>query len=1425
MRWHALLAVGLLAVALMATPAAAIPFDVMIDISPDGGQLEAGAVAISETATPAANANGFNLPATAMTTPGGDPFSLAISNLNAAGAASGGIDWRDRGNAGTAFLTRLGEDFVKNNTGIIRLTLAGLPADRYYVTSYHVDADNTQCEAIKVLVSDATTVGFVDTGARGNALVGSGGVGALTTAKMEASSAFFALTANGVDPVAILLDGSAASDKEVPVNGLWIRSAASAHVYTPLGTGKSFLEQAGQAVIEAENFTARTPNPTGTSWVIKPTENSGTSGADGGPGVANARGGEYLQTLPDLSVGSGGYLNPPSATYQVQISTPGTYRLFLRWECNTADAGGSDSFFADVVELKDGTGGSIADWYEFQHAVDGNFATVPWDGTGGNEQNGAGITGTNAVWTFPTPGIYTVRLTERETGVAVDALILQLSTLAAPTDPGPAQSSFSDATPVLSRYSKLGGDPDALHPLGIAGGLVEGAPAFVDASGNWTSIPDVLLGADYIRTENDDRLYSLVDYSLISDQGAYLYMFLDDEYIAASGMPLWMLDIGFVPTSFHVLLDGQPYTIFQADLPAGEPVSLYGLQQAPGFYGIAVSAEQLVPEPGTLALLGLGGLALLRRRRRASRRTPRLTPHTGGHEVRERGKAWGWTWTALLAACLACLLASGQAQASLVAYWPLDGNAIDAAGGNNGTVNGAVPAPDRNGTPSGALAFNGTSSDYVSVPDSASIGASVRDSITLSTWIYSNVALSTNGNTYRPLEKGDAYFFLQGDGGASLGTGAMNFLIKQNNNNRVVALNEALAANTWYHLAGTFNGATKELNIYLDGGLKRTVIVPDAQIDDDHLALRIGSDDAGKYFNGRMDDVAIYNHVLSPYQIIALAHGASPASLPATPPPVINSVVRSNPDPTAPEEPQVMNGALAENALAYTDRTHEWNGFPAARPELIGADYIKVTNDDKANANLRLKIDLATAATVYLFVDSRAAANVRSWMPAYGFQNTGQTIWMDDNGDGSNNTACWVYRANFPAGKVDLFESVSGTSYGIAAVAGQLAASAHVYTPLGTGKTFLEQSGQAVIEAENYTSRATEGTHDWLVVPDESAGAGTTVNARGGKFVQSMPDILVGGSPAQPPSIEYQVQISTPGTYRAYLRWDGNGTNGTTQGQSDSIYVDIKEIKDGVGSGAADWYELSHTVNGDFNSDPWDGTGGAEQNQATPSDNPITWSFPIPGIYTIRVSVREDASTVDALILQLSSLATPANPGPAQSEFSNATPVLSRYSKLGGDPDALHPLGIAGGLVEGAPAFVDATGNWTSIPDVLLGADYIRTENDDANYSFADYSLISDQGAYLYMFLDDQYVAASGMPLWMLDVGFVPTSFHVLLGGQPFTIFQADLPAGEPVSLYGLQDASSFYGIAVSAEQLVPEPATFALVGLGLLALARRRRR
>lgn len=207
-------------------------------------------------------------------------------------------------------------------------------------------------------------------------------------------------------------------------------------------SGSYYQESGGVVVGEAEDFGSRASTGP-VSWKLS-TE---LVASDKFQDPANARGG-YIMAAPD-GTGVNGTPPPspnPTISYPINITTPGTYQLYVRWDSSvptTTDTGTADSLFADIAEIKDGTSGTnaVADWYEFTQVTDRDFGTTPWSGTGGKEQNASTASATPATFNF-TSGTYTLRFEPREDGVAVDSWILQLSTLPAPTGTGPAESAI-----------------------------------------------------------------------------------------------------------------------------------------------------------------------------------------------------------------------------------------------------------------------------------------------------------------------------------------------------------------------------------------------------------------------------------------------------------------------------------------------------------------------------------------------------------------------------------------------------------------------------------------------------------------------------------------------------------------------------------------------------------------------------------------------------------------------------------------------------------------------------------------------------------------------------------------------------------------------------------------------------------------------
>src|SRR4051812_5500779 len=91
---------------------------------------------------------------------------------------------------------------------------------------------------------------------------------------------------------------------------------------------------------------------------------------------------------------------------------------------------------------------------------------------------------------------------------------------------------------------------------------------------------------------------------------------------------------------------------------------------------------------------------------------------------------------------------------------------------------------------------------------------------------------------------------------------------------------------------------------------------------------------------------------------------------------------------------EIVHGGMREDARAFVDREHEWNGVTAAgMPSyLLGADYVKTFNDDKINREVEIRVAVARPAILYVLLDKRSP--VPDWLRAR-FFNTGDEIGLD----------------------------------------------------------------------------------------------------------------------------------------------------------------------------------------------------------------------------------------------------------------------------------------------------------------------------------------------------------------------------------------------------------------------------------------------
>jgi O-glycosyl hydrolase len=211
------------------------------------------------------------------------------------------------------------------------------------------------------------------------------------------------------------------------------------------------------------------------------------------------------------------------------------------------------------------------------------------------------------------------------------------------------------------------------------------------------------------------------------------------------------------------------------------------------------------------------------------------------------------------------------------ALYVLDGNALDSSGaGNHGTAfNSPTYVPGRVG--SQAMQFNGLN-QYVQIP--RSIGGATNFSMAF--WLRTT-STGGSGNQWwngAGLVDGEVAGAVN-DFGVALLNGSIAFGI----GNPDTTLQSATTVNdgNWHHVAVTRNGFDGELRIYLNGVLNAVTNTGPKGPRTAPSDLRLGSlqtGAAGKFYDGALDDVRLYNGLLEETRITALAS----APLPNTPP-------------------------------------------------------------------------------------------------------------------------------------------------------------------------------------------------------------------------------------------------------------------------------------------------------------------------------------------------------------------------------------------------------------------------------------------------------------------------------------------------------------------------------------------------------------
>ena len=215
-----------------------------------------------------------------------------------------------------------------------------------------------------------------------------------------------------------------------------------------------------------------------------------------------------------------------------------------------------------------------------------------------------------------------------------------------------------------------------------------------------------------------------------------------------------------------------------------------------------------------------------------------------------------------------CTSLSGSLQNGLVGYWPFCGNANDDSGnGNNGTVNGATLTTDRFGNINSAYNFDGVN-DYISTNYSGILGTNSRS---ISFWY------NSNSNNIEETVFTDY-------GGTNCGDGLACTLFPLNkpavdNTCSWIKSVNSTTINSWnfYTITYTTSDGSDLTNckIYINGVLQLTsqssTLYNINTING--LNMVFGSSrlfNPNQFFNGKIDDIGIWNRALTPQEIAQL---------------------------------------------------------------------------------------------------------------------------------------------------------------------------------------------------------------------------------------------------------------------------------------------------------------------------------------------------------------------------------------------------------------------------------------------------------------------------------------------------------------------------------------------------------------------------
>jgi len=230
---------------------------------------------------------------------------------------------------------------------------------------------------------------------------------------------------------------------------------------------------------------------------------------------------------------------------------------------------------------------------------------------------------------------------------------------------------------------------------------------------------------------------------------------------------------------------------------------------------------------------------------------------------------------------LSVFVAAAQPTAGLVAYFPLNGNFNSTTPTNiAGTINGATPTTNIAGTANSAMNFlnpGSTVPQFGTHAINANTSFGINQDFTIVFSVYANSPFVHTGGFYdnNLNTNGPGVWFWNANGYPQI---QFNF-----RNSSVGTTNGGFAIGAWKHVACVRSGGS--IMIYINGVLNVTGVVGTGT-PVYNIPARFGTMSYYLYsppeyngFNGKMDELRIYNRALTAAEIIGMSGGALPVKL------------------------------------------------------------------------------------------------------------------------------------------------------------------------------------------------------------------------------------------------------------------------------------------------------------------------------------------------------------------------------------------------------------------------------------------------------------------------------------------------------------------------------------------------------------------